>query len=79
MATDALEIALDRKISPIDADARDQGHVPQTWSTGEDDGDLIACTRCTRCDADAAVRVRPDGSSWAAGRMRLQPCIEEAT
>jgi hypothetical protein len=67
------EIALDQRVSRIDAQARDDGHSPGEWAQLEDDGDLVASCRCRTCGADAAVRVRPDGA-WQAGRLRLTRC-----
>lgn len=70
-------ITLDRIVSQIDAQARDDGHLPERWQQAEDAGDLTASTRCLNCGREAAVRVG-DGRAWKAGRLRLAPCPSPA-
>lgn len=77
--SDMLVVSLDRLIGRLDAQARDDGHRPAPWDIREDDGDLVAATRCELCGSDAAARVGDAENgvasrSWAAGKMRLGPC-----
>lgn len=60
---ESLDLQLDRKISELDALARDQGHSPGEWTIV--DGQA-ANAYCLRCGRSAAVRLMDGGARvWA--------------
>lgn len=69
-----LEVQLDRIISRIDADARDNGHDPHPWKHDNDGPGLAASTACRKCGRTAAARVRDGHGPWSAGHMRFATC-----
>lgn len=66
---ETLEIELDRLVSRIDADARDNGHVP-AWETETE----RASASCSCCGKTAAARVWQDGRTWLAGKLLTDVC-----
>ena len=65
------EVALDGRVSKIDALARDAGHAPEAWEYEHGDGYSRASTTC-ECGAQACVRVRQDDKTiveWQGGRL----------
>lgn len=75
MTRDQIDIALDRAITEIDAEARDRGHIPHPWARDEI---YAAHTACRLCGADAAVRVRAGRDDavqvWRAGHLLREAC-----
>lgn len=71
------EVALDRRLSRLDANARDAGHRLDDW-TYETTGDaLVASVRCRECGLNAFVRVegtKKEMIELEAGKLRYEPC-----
>ena len=64
------EIALDKEVTRIHAQAGDNGHVLHVPWQFEDD--LSAHTACRSCGAHAVVRVYGDGRLWRGGGLTFQ-------
>jgi len=65
------EIALERRVTAIDAAAKDAGHELQPWRYEILSDASLASTRCS-CGADAAVRIEDEKQGhieWQAGRL----------
>lgn len=69
---EAREIALERRVTRIDAAARDAGHAVGSWETEHGDNWSRATVRCSDCGDQAVVRVEDakDGTSqWQGGKL----------
>lgn len=74
------EIALDRRVTTIDAAARDAGHALEQWEYEHGDGWSRATVRCSECRSQAVVRVedsKEGAAEWQGGRLAWRRGPEE--